>query len=285
MSVDEQLRQVEVGPGEVMAVRELGHGSPVLLVHGVPGSAAVWDTVASRLAARHRVLVPDLLGFGASTRSRNLETLSPAGQARALIAMLDGLGLDRVAWAGHDYGAALGLEVARSQPERISHLALAATNAFPDTPIPFPLSTVTWPVVGGAFARLVFSGPSLAMTLRKGVAAPGCRLDTGAYLGDSGQRAAIGVIFASVLRNLRDWYAPIEASLATVNVPTVVVWGDRDPFFSAAQGVRTAEAIPGARLVMLDKTGHFLPGERPAELADAIAQLLGDHEPAPVTRG
>jgi len=264
-----------------MAVRDIGQGSPVLLVHGVPGSAAGWDAVAARLALRHRVLVPDLLGFGASTRSRDLDTLGPAGQARALTAMLDVLGLDQVGWAGHDYGAMLALEVARTHPGRISHLALAATNTFPDTPIPFPLSTVTWPLVGGVFGRLLFSGPSLAMTLRMGTAAPGCRLDPAGYLGDGDQQGAIGTIFGAALQNLRAWYAPIEASLAAVAVPTVVVWGDRDPFFTPAQGRRTAAAIPGARFILLEKTGHFLPGERPVELADAIEHLLSEVEPAP----
>lgn len=280
MLADADIHRVEVADGQTMAVRDLGQGPPILLVHGIPGSAAIWDAVATRLAARHRVLVPDLLGFGASTRSRDLDTLGPAGQARALTTALDALDLPRVAWAGHDYGAMLALEVARTRPERISHLALAATNAFPDTPVPFPLSTTTWPLLGDLFARLVFSGPSLSMTLRMGTAVPGCRLDPAAYLGDADQTAAIGTIFAAALRHLRAWYAPIEASLATVAVPTAVIWGDRDPFFTPAQGERTAAAIPGARFVLLERTGHFLPSERPTELADTIAQLLDETEPA-----
>lgn len=276
MSAHSEVRRVAVGRDEMMAVRDIGRGTPVLLVHGVPGSAASWGPVADQLAASHRVLVPDLIGFGASTRSHDLGLLGPAGQVRALIAALDGLGLGRVAWVGHDYGAMLALEVARTNPERVSHLALAATNTFPDTPIPFPLSTVTLPVIGGVFARLVFSGPSLTLTLRLGTVAPGCRLHPGVYLGDGDQQRAIGIIFAAVLRHLSTWYAPIEVGLAALAVPTVVIWGDRDPFFSAAQGRRTAEAIPGAEFVLLEGTGHFIPAERPAELADAVEKLLND---------
>ena|GEM_PF-5371232 len=123
---------------------------------------------------------------------------------------------------------------------------------------------MTRPLVGGVFGRLLFSGPSLALTLRMGTAAPGCRLDPAGYLGDGDQQGAIGTIFGAALQNLRAWYAPIEASLAAVAVPTVVVWGDRDPFFTPAQGRRTAAAIPGARFILLDRTGHSCPANAPS---------------------
>jgi pimeloyl-ACP methyl ester carboxylesterase len=53
-------------------------------------------------------------------------------------------------------------------------------------------------------------------------------------------------------------------------MPTMVIWGDHDPFFSVAQGQRTASAIPGARFVLFEGAGHFLPEERPHAFADQI---------------
>ena len=68
--------------------------------------------------------------------------------------------------------------------------------------------------------------------------------------------------------------APLAATLPAVDAPTLVAWGDRDPFFGVAQARRTAAAVPGARLVLYRGAGHFLPEERPAELAADIARLL-----------
>lgn len=57
-------------------------------------------------------------------------------------------------------------------------------------------------------------------------------------------------------------------------MPASVVWGACDPFFGVATGERTADALPDARLVVLERCGHFVPAERPKELAQAIRQLV-----------
>ena len=268
------IERVPVSDGEVIAVRQLGHGKPVLLVHGIPGSAEEWTDVVGRLASHHRVIVPDLLGFGSSSRPQDATKLGLAGQAAALTEMLHALELREVAWVGHDYGGPIGLYAIRGNPSLVSHLVLAATNVFADTPIPFPLSSVTWPVVGSALASLVFSGPSLQLMLRQGVGAPAPELHIPTYLGDASQRTAIRTIFTTALRELRAWYSPAQETLADIDIPTAVIWGDRDPFFSVRQGHRTTEAIRGAVFVLLHGAGHFLPAERPADLAKAILDLL-----------
>lgn len=154
----------------------------------------------------------------------------------------------------------------------IAGLALLATNAFTDTPIPFPLSTVTWPVIGRGFSRVLFSGPSLAMMLRSGVGRPRVRLDTSTHLGDQRQRRAIRTIFYGSLTNLSTLYRPIEDELRNITVPTTVSWGDRDPFFGVEQGERTAAAV-GTELKVYANAGHFLPEERPGDVARDLAAL------------
>jgi len=68
--------RVELPDGEHLAVQVVGAGPDVLLLHGIPGSGSVWDGVATRLAEHHRVVVPDLLGFGESSRP-TYSTYSP----------------------------------------------------------------------------------------------------------------------------------------------------------------------------------------------------------------
>lgn len=254
------MRVVPLASGERLALRVFGEGDAVLLLHGFPGSSHDWDEVAVRLAATSRVVVPDLIGFGGSSRPPDPERLWADAQAEALAAALDVLEVDQAALVGHDFGGPVALAFLRRHPRRVTHLALAATNAFPDTPIPFPLSTVTWPLVGGLAARFLFSGPAL-------------RLMSGRRQARS-EVASVRTIFSTSLRNLERLYAPLAELLPRIDVPTLVLWGDHDPFFPLEQGHRTAAAIPGARLVALEGAGHFLPAERPAELAREIAALV-----------
>ena len=249
-----------------------GRGSPVLLLHGIPGSSASWSAVRDLLAQDHDVVIPDLLGFGSSHRPRDLHQLHAAAQAAAVEDLLDEVRWNAVTVAGHDFGGPVALLLARSRPDLIARLALFASNAFTDTPVPFPLSMIKLPVVGRPAAAILFSSPSLRLMLHAGVGQPHVRLDAAAHLGDENQRHAIGTIFAGSLRHLPELYAPVEAALGALDIPTHVGWGDRDPFFSVEQGRRTATALH-ATFELLPRAGHFLPEERPTELAAAIRSL------------
>ena len=256
-----------------MAAEVAGEGPAVLLLHGIPGSGAVWDEVRRRLSPTHRVIVPDLIGFGESARTEDIHDLWADAQAAAVSALLDDLQERAVVVVGHDFGGPVAAHLMARDHRRITGLVLAATNAFGDTPIAFPLSGILWPLVGGVWARALFSAPSLRMMVRQGVGTPSPKLDLSRYVGDGAQAKAIRLIFSAALRELKTRYEPVTALFRNTRVPTRVVWGDRDPFFPIAQARRTAALIGDARVVTLPGAGHFLPEERPAELADTIAAL------------
>jgi pimeloyl-ACP methyl ester carboxylesterase len=256
-----------------VGVRVVGAGPPVLLLHGIPGRGSSWDAVAAVLSGTRTVLVPDLLGVGASDRPTGLERLHAAAQAQALAEVLDELAPGPVTVVGHDFGGPVAVLLHRERPRAVAGLALLATNTFADTPVPFPLSLVRVPFVGGFARRALFCGPALAAMLWSGTGSPRPRLDADACLADPGQRRSTRTIFAGSLTDLERLYRPVEAHLPEIAVPTLVGWGDRDPFFPVAQGRRTAAAVPGATFRLYAGAGHFLPAERPAELADDIAGL------------
>ena len=256
-------------------MRVAGEGRPgVLLLHGLPGSAAAWSRVQGELAHDHRVLAPDLLGFGASSRPRAYEELWADAQSGALIEVIETLGVPPAAVVGHDFGGPVALSLYRKRPDLVPRLVLSATNAFTDTPIPLPISAVTWPLVGRLLERGLFSAPALRQMLRQGAGEPDTRLDPIVYLGDEGQQATIRKIFATSLRELAERYEAIEATLSEVRCPALVLWGDADPFFSVEQGERTAAAMPDAHLVVYEGCGHFVPEERPRRVATDLRELL-----------
>lgn len=93
---------------------------PLLLVHGWPQHWWCWRRVIGPLAENHRVLVPDLRGHGWSERpARGYEKDRLAAD---LLALLDALGLDRVTWIGHDWGAYCGFLAALRSPERLERM-------------------------------------------------------------------------------------------------------------------------------------------------------------------
>lgn len=257
-----------------MAYRRTGEGPTVVLLHGIPGQGRAWAGVEDALGASFDTVTPDLLGFGASDgpAKPTIENLGPAAQAAAVGRLLDELGVRAAVVVGHDFGVPVAALLAAARPDLVGALSLLAGNAFPDTPIPFPLSLTTAPIVGELAARALFSGPSLALVLRQGTGPGTPPPATDVYLGDRRQRQTISVIFAGALTRLEELYAPVAAALGAVDVPVLVGWGDRDPFFPVEQGERTA-ALANGRLRVFAGAGHFLPHERPTDVADEITRF------------
>lgn len=263
-------RTVDTGEGRI-ALRICGEGpADVVLLHGIPGSARSWDTVLPLLGDGVRAFVPDLAGFGASWRPRAIAQLHAEGQARGLEQALRAAGAERPVLVGHDFGGPVAVRMIMRAPVAYRGLAVAATNLFADTPVPFPLSLVRTPLLGRAFERVLFSRLSLRMMCRAGAKA--ARVDAAAAVGDGSQAAAIRAIFAESLRRLPELYGPIERALASFDVPAMVLWGERDMFFSTAHGERTARALR-AELRILPGCGHFLPEEDPTGVATAIREF------------
>lgn len=257
----------------MLTVTETGHGSPVVLIHGLPGSAAAWRPVAAILARHHRVVVPDLVGFGATGGAPPAAELRADAQADRLAASLDQLGVRAATLVGHDFGGPVALHLLDRRPELVGGLALLATNVFSDTPIPFPLVTVTWPLIGGAASRLLFSSLSLRLMTARMTGRPPVQLDRRSYVGHADQRRAIRLLFTDALTNLAERYQPFESIMRRTDVPAAVVWGSRDPFFPVLQAERTAAAFRHADLHVVADAGHALPEERPEEVAAVISAL------------
>ena len=256
-----------------LAYRRVGKGHALLLLHGIPGSGATWLQSAQILSSDLDVIIPDLIGFGRSQRNLEPSTFQAGAQAKALLDLLDELEIKSVAVAGYDFGGPVALLLHRLQSPLISHLALFATNAFMDTPIPFPLSMINWPGAASLLAPVLFSRAALAAMLQMGMGTPRIKLDRAHYLGDAAQVRTIREIFASSLTSMEKIYEPVQAELSHVKVPCLVGWGNRDPFFPLDQGRRTAKALGGS-LKVYDNAGHFLPAERPRELARDLFQLI-----------
>lgn len=257
-----------------MAYRRSGSGPAVVLLHGIPGQGRAWERVNAALLGSFDVVVPDLIGFGASAGppTPTIESVGPAAQAAGVARLLDDLGVRGATLVGHDFGAPVGVLLAEARPDLVGALLLLSGNTFPDTPIPFPLSLANARVVGILASRALFSSASLRVMLNKGTGPGSPPPDPAVYLGDRRQQRTIQVVFSGALTCLAELYSPVATALQSLEMPVLVGWGDRDPFFPVEQAERTAAAAH-ARLRLFHGAGHFLPHERPTEVAREIAEF------------
>jgi pimeloyl-ACP methyl ester carboxylesterase len=244
-------------------------GPVVVLVHGFPGNARDWGPVASLLAGRHDVLVPDLIGFGAERLAPVPETITFAQQARHLEAVVDGLGGRRVVLVGHDVGVPIAALLAASRPENVRGLVLLSGNLVTDPPLAPPMRLVGKPMVGRPMEAAIFSLPAL-----RAMAILGRRSGPRPASNDRAERRAIRAIFAPALHDMAAAFAPVREAVAAVHVPVSLVHGDRDPFVAITEARRFTTLFEDAGLTELQGVGHFPQLERPEAVAGAVDALL-----------
>ena len=254
-----------------------GDGAPLLLLHGVPGSSQTWQKVGIKIASRFRVIIPDLMGFGASDPPS--EEFFLEEQARSIHALLTYLQINSIYLGGHDFGASVAVTLMRLYPElKVRGLVLSATNLFTDTQIPFPMRLARLPLFNRLFAwgmagnRLGLRMLYESATENKEEARWG---EFRRHL-TSGSIQRTRHILQRSLANFQTNYAQIEATLPQIRCPTLLLWGDEDPFFTVDVGERVRAALPDAVLKVYAYTGHFVPEERPIESAEDIVLRFTD---------
>ena len=120
------LERVDVGEAE-LRVRHGGAGPPLLLIHGHPRTHTTWHRVAPLLAADHRVVCPDMRGYGESTAPPTRPDHAQASKramAADFVELMHRLGHDRFAVAGHDRGSLVALRLALDHPDTVTAVAL-----------------------------------------------------------------------------------------------------------------------------------------------------------------
>ena len=259
--------------GTEIAVRRAGAGTAVLLIHGIPTSSRIWDGVGADLSSDLQVAAPDMLGYGESAKPLDRD-VSMAAQARLVPPLLDALGLDQVVLVGHDLGGAVAQRVAVEVPERVRGLVLVDSVSFDSWPIAqmrvlraiTPPFTRRWP---RAWFR--WFERSMSKYVPEGEPREAFAAGLGAWSRDRASAEAW-------IRNARAMDPRITAEIAPrlgeIAVPAHIVWGKDDPFQKVRWASRLRDAIPGATLTVLDG-GHFLPWDRPREVAAEIRALAG----------
>ena len=275
--MDADLLRIPVGPGS-MHVERYGHGgAPILLVHGFGTCSFLWRDVGPVLAMANRTAFAiDLFGYGESDRPFDAQ-FGIAAQSDYLDRALTALRLAKATIVGIDLGGAVAMHLAYNRPDRVERLVLINSIAFDDVPAEdikamqrntarFALK-ISRGVLGAA--------PLMRELLEKSVANPANMPDPllARYLAPYVGQEGLNHLLALARAVDDDDMADVE--LDQLDCPTLIVWGDQDPFVSPKLGDRLADVIPGSRLVRLPGTGRLVPEEAPDTLTNMILEFVG----------
>lgn len=246
---------VPAGIGSVeVTVDDYGTGQPFLLLHGGAGPQSVTG-FAERFATTHdvRVLAPTHPGFGGTPRPETLATIP--GLAALYGALLDQLDLTEVTVIGNSVGGWITAEIALLASPRVSGLVLIDAVGI-DVP-GHPVADFFSLTLDQVFA-LSFHNPEPFRL-------DPVSLPPAAQAIAAGNRAALAVYAGTSMSDLA-----LAARLATLEVPTLVLWGEDDGIVDTDYGRAYAAAIPNAQFQLLPATGHSPQLETPDQVDHAI---------------
>jgi len=243
-----------------------GSGPAIMLVHGFPLDRRIFDGVAATLAARHRVVAPDLPGFG---KSRRTGTLTMDAMADELIELAESLHLGKFVLAGLSMGGYVAQAVVRRRPELLRGLVLIDTKAAADdeagragrdTMAAAARERGTPAVVEQMLPKMLHPAayadrPPLVERLRQ------------IMLSQDAETLAQASL---AMRDRPDF----AADLGRLPCPLLVVVGDADQIAPVKVAEQMSRAAPGSQLSTIIGAGHLTTMERAAEVASAIGRFV-----------
>ena len=272
--------------GERIAYRLTGEGPLLLLVHGMAGSSVTWRHVMPELARRFTVLAPDLLGQGESDKPRGDYSLG--AHANTLRDLLDELEYERATVVGQSLGGGVAMQFAYQFPERCERLVLVDSGGLGHE-VTFLLRMLTLPGFESIFPLFCTSwlrdaGDRVATWLaRAGVQSSPLRQEVWRSYGSLADAESRRAFFRS-LRDVVDSSGQAVSALGRLyraaQLPTLIVWGARDPFIPVSHAIAAHEAIQGSRLEILDGVGHYPHCEAPERFVAVLIDFVDSTEPA-----
>jgi len=260
-------RRFRSSGGELAYVDE-GEGPAVVLLHGFPTSSHIWRAFVPSLAARHRVIAPDLLGYGDSEKPPEA-ALGITAQAGYVQELLEDLEVEGFAAVGHDVGGGVAQLIALDAGARA--LVLMDSIAFD-----------VWPIEGVRMLQAtpaeqestVFVRDLVALTLDLGIAHKDRFTEdlTKSFVAPFGEDP--GAFFRAARAIDGGGLAGREGDLAALDIPVFLLWGEEDPFLLTEVADRLGELLPGSTLALLPGCSHFIGEEAPETIVPLVAEWL-----------
>lgn len=260
-------------------------GPVVVLLHGFPQQNTSWEPIISVLTANgFRCLAPNQRGYSPGARPHRRRDYRGTELVEDVLALIDASGADRVHLIGHDWGAAVAWSLAGQAPEKLASLtALSVPHplAFLRSLLTSRQGLVSWYMYVNQLPwvseRLLLGRDRRGKAIVKSLISSG--LPAEAAKRDARAMAEPGVLTAAL-----NWYRAMPFSGSglgdahAITVPTLYVWSDRDIAITAKPALDTAKYVSAPyRFETLAGVSHWLPEEKPAEIAEMFVQWATAH--------
>jgi pimeloyl-ACP methyl ester carboxylesterase len=271
------IHTVEVN-GERVAYLDVGQGQPVILIHGFGGSMWQWEHQQQPLSAEFRLITPDLIGSGLSTKPE-IE-YRPEQMLDYFIGFMDALRIRQAALVGNSMGAGLAIGMAMTYPDRVSQLILIdglpanVRERLTSPSIKRTLDTAA-PSWLASFGNWLLGGVMIESVLKEIVHDPA--LLTPAVIERSNRnRQRPGVIppLMTVRDTLPLWESGFAKRIGEIRHPTLILWGEEDRVFPLPAGEDLHQTIKGSTLVRIPNAGHIPQWEQPDLANRAMIEFL-----------
>ncbi len=241
-----------------------GSGPDLLYFHGAGGGGG-WLPHHALLAEHFTVYAPDHPGWGESDSPEWMDTIQD--YVLHYEGLTKALGVNHPVLIGHSLGGWMAAEFAIAYPDRID--ALVLMNA---AGLPFDNASLEDEVVPNFFAAASRGGPEFAKMLFYDQAIASAYFPAVQTPEDILRRYREQTSTARIVWHT--WFEPkLERRLARITAPTLILWGAHDGLIPVSFARRYAEAIPGAKLQILNDCAHMIPVENPVALCQSVVDL------------
>ncbi len=270
--------------GQRFSYRRAGKGPLIVLLHGIAGSSETWSNIIPRLSEHHTVIAPDLLGHGESAKPQGDYSLG--AYANLIRDLLEALGQPHGTIVGHSLGGGVALQFAYQFPERCDRLVLVSSGG---------LGREVHPILRAAAlpgAELVL--PWLAAGAAHGIGAivnavGKIGLRESADLGET-WRSFVSLeqpearrAFLHTVRSVIDLGGQLVSATDKLylskGLPTLIIWGDRDPLIPVRHAILSHDLIAGSRLEIFPGAGHYPYLEDPERFAIVLLDFIRTTRP------
>jgi pimeloyl-ACP methyl ester carboxylesterase len=246
-----------------------GDGPVVLMMHGWPQHWYLWRGVIPLVAPHARVIAPDFRGFGWSELPE--DGYEKHQLMRDMLAVLDALGVEKVAIAGHDWGGYVGFLLALEHPERVE--SLLALNVLPPWPSRDPKTTLdAWRLA----YMPVISMPRLGRVAGRAMARKGLPDEADAFAErlDGERGRATEQLYRTFLTRELPQLMRGRYSAADLTVPAKLLFGTGDLVLTTRAARDAAAQTDMLELELVADAGHFIVDEKPELVTDRLLGLL-----------
>jgi pimeloyl-ACP methyl ester carboxylesterase len=251
----------------------IGHGEPLVLLHGTPFSSAVWRRIAPHLARQRRVYFFDLLGYGRSAK-RAGQDVSLGVQNELFAELLDHWQLERPDVVAHDFGGTTALRT--HLLDRRDYRTLTLVDPLVLSPWGSPLVVAARkhqdaydelpPYVHEAVVRAYIGANSCL-----GLTDEAMHHYLDQWLGDVGQES----FYRQIAQMDERWTDEIRDLLSEVRCPVRILWGREDALIPVERAYELAALIPGSDLRVVDGAGHLLQEDSPETVLATVLEAIG----------